>query len=58
VKAVSSRIMGDLLRVLNEKEMKAINDETELIHVVKKIIMNNPQPVADYKNGKQKLSVF
>jgi len=38
--------------------MEVISDEAELIHAVKEIIMNNPQPEADYKNGKQKAFVF
>ncbi|HHW47368.1 MAG TPA: Asp-tRNA(Asn)/Glu-tRNA(Gln) amidotransferase subunit GatB [Clostridiaceae bacterium] len=110
VKAVSNWIMGDLLRILKEKEMEVedipfpaeylarlvdlidngtisstigkavfqkmfatgkepevivkeegmevISDETELNHIVRKIIMNNPQSVADYKNGKQKAFGF
>ncbi|HPU42360.1 MAG TPA: Asp-tRNA(Asn)/Glu-tRNA(Gln) amidotransferase subunit GatB [Acetivibrio clariflavus] len=109
-KAVSNWIMGDLLRMLKEKEMEAeqipfpgaylaklvtlidkgtisgtiakkvfekmfsqgkdaevivkeeglevVSDESALVAVVKKVIENNPQSVADYKGGKEKAFGF
>ncbi|AEV69095.1 Asp-tRNA(Asn)/Glu-tRNA(Gln) amidotransferase subunit GatB [Acetivibrio clariflavus] len=109
-KAVSNWIMGDLLRMLKEKEMEAeqipfpgaylaklvtlidkgiisgtiakkvfekmfsqgkdpevivkeeglevVSDESALVAVVKKVLENNPQSVADYKSGKEKAFGF
>lgn len=44
--------------IVNEEGLKVISDEGALYQVVKKVLENNPQSVADYKKGKEKTFGF
>lgn len=41
-------------KYVEEHGLKTVNDEGALIEVLKKVIADNPQAVADYKDGKEK----
>jgi aspartyl-tRNA(Asn)/glutamyl-tRNA(Gln) amidotransferase subunit B len=44
--------------IIQKKGLGQINDEGELLALVTGIIRDNPQVVADYKNGKEKAFIF
>lgn len=44
--------------IVQKKGLGQINDEGELLSLVTVIINDNPQVVADYKNGKEKAFIF
>lgn len=48
----------DPLAYVEEKELKTVNDEGELRRTVEQVIADNPQSVADYRNGKEKAMGF
>ncbi|KKR43613.1 MAG: aspartyl/glutamyl-tRNA amidotransferase subunit B, aspartyl-tRNA(Asn)/glutamyl-tRNA (Gln) amidotransferase subunit B [Candidatus Moranbacteria bacterium GW2011_GWC1_45_18] len=43
---------GDPSHIIAEKNLGQIEDDLEIEKIVKKVISNNPGPVADYKSGK------
>lgn len=49
---------ADPAGVVEKMGLKQITDEGELLRMVKEIIQNNPQPVADYKAGNKKALAF
>lgn len=44
---------GDPSQIIEEKNLKQTSDVGELETIIDKIIKNNPQPVKDYKQGKE-----
>ncbi|MGE4283615.1 MAG: Asp-tRNA(Asn)/Glu-tRNA(Gln) amidotransferase subunit GatB [Clostridia bacterium] len=44
--------------IVKERGLVQISDESQLVEIVKKIIEDNPQSVADYKAGKEKAIGF
>ena len=44
--------------IVKEEGLEVVSDEGALLEVVKKVLENNPQSVADYKNGKKKAMGF
>lgn len=40
-------------KIVKEKSLEQVSDEDELSNIVKKVINDNPGPVADYKGGKE-----
>ena len=44
---------GDPSQIIKSKELKQVSKEEDLEKIVEKIIKNNPQPVKDYKKGKE-----
>ena len=44
--------------IVKEEGLEVVSDESALVAVVKKVIENNPQSVADYKGGKEKAFGF
>lgn len=44
--------------IVKEEGLEVVNDEGALVSVVKKILENNPQSIADYKSGKEKAFGF
>ncbi len=44
--------------IVKEEGLEVVNDEGALVAIVKKVIENNPQSVADYKSGKEKAFGF
>ncbi len=53
---LSEMIMSgaDPSHLIKEKNLSQISDESELEIIIVKVIKDNPQPVNDYKNGKEK----
>lgn len=60
---ISSRVAKDLLKkmmetgldprdIVKQEGLTQVSEEGELLSIVKKIITDNPNPVADYKKGK------
>lgn len=45
-------------KIVDELGLKQISDTNELLNMVKEIIANNPQPVADFKSGNKKALAF
>lgn len=45
---------GDPATIVKEKGLAQISDEGQLKEIVTKVIADNPQSVADYKNGKKR----
>lgn len=48
----------DPASIVKEEGLEVVSDEGMLLAVVRKVIENNPQSVADYKNGKEKAFGF
>ena len=48
----------DPSEIIKEKGLSLMSDETELINIAKTVIVENPQPVADYKKGKENALQF
>ena len=48
----------DPKKYVEEKGLSMVSDEGELKKVVEEVIANNPQSVADYRNGKEKAIGF
>lgn len=44
--------------IVKEEGLEVVNDEGALVAIVKKVLENNPQSVADYKSGKEKAFGF
>ena len=44
---------GDPSQIIESKNLKQVSDAGELEAIIDKIIKNNPQPVEDYKKGKE-----
>ena len=44
---------GDPSQIIESKNLKQVSDAGELEKIIDKIIKNNPQPVEDYKKGKE-----
>ncbi|HOZ16376.1 MAG TPA: Asp-tRNA(Asn)/Glu-tRNA(Gln) amidotransferase subunit GatB [Candidatus Portnoybacteria bacterium] len=44
---------ADPSQIVESKNLKQVSDEGELSEIIDKIIKNNPQPVEDYKKGKE-----
>ncbi len=44
---------ADPSQVIEEKDLTQVSDKNELETIVEKVIKNNPQPVEDYKKGKE-----
>ena len=44
--------------IVKEEGLEVVSDEGALVAVIKKILENNPQSVADYKSGKEKAFGF
>ena len=44
--------------IVKEEGLEVITDENFLLEVVKKVVKQNPNSVADYKNGKEKAFGF
>ncbi len=49
---------GDPSQIIREKNLGLMSDEEELKAIVKKVIGNNPQAVADYSKGKENALKF
>ncbi len=49
---------ADPSHVVEDKQLKQVSDEGELDTIVKQVIQDNPQPVSDYKEGKEKALQF
>ena len=47
------RINGDPSQIIESKNLKQVSDVGELEAIIETIIKNNPQPVEDYKKGKE-----
>ena len=47
------RTGGDPSQIIESKNLKQMSDVGELEEIIDKIIKNNPQPVEDYKKGKE-----
>ena len=45
---------GEVDDVCNKLNIKLINDDNELISIVKEILNNNPESINDFKNGKNR----
>jgi len=45
---------ADPSHLIKDKDLGQISDSAELAKILNEIIKNNPQPVQDYKNGKEK----
>lgn len=45
----------DFIDRINKEKVNEIKDESQLILVIKKVITDNPGPVADYKTGKDQV---
>ncbi len=45
---------ADPSHLIKDKDLGQISDESELENIIDKIIKDNPQPVEDYKKGKEK----
>ena len=46
------KIGADPSQIIESKNLKQLSDTGELSEIIDKIIKNNPQPVEDYKKGK------
>ena len=44
--------------IVEEKGLKQISDQDELVEIIKKVIADNPKSVEDYKKGKKKAMGF
>ncbi len=49
---------GDPSQIVAEKKLEQVSNEDEIVAVVKEVIAANPQPVADFKAGKQNVLQF
>jgi len=49
---------ADPEHIIEEKNLTQISDESEIENIVKAVISRNPEPVADYKKGKQNALQF
>ena len=49
---------ADPSHVIDEKNLKQVSDRGKLIKIVERVIKNNPQPVEDYKKGKEQALQF
>jgi aspartyl-tRNA(Asn)/glutamyl-tRNA(Gln) amidotransferase subunit B len=47
------KIGGDPSQIIESKNLKQLSKEEDLNKIAEKIIKNNPQPVEDYKQGKE-----
>jgi len=52
------RTGADPEHIIEEKNLTQISDESEIENIVKAVISRNPEPVADYKKGKQNALQF
>jgi aspartyl-tRNA(Asn)/glutamyl-tRNA(Gln) amidotransferase subunit B len=44
--------------IVDERGLRQISDEDQLLAVIDRVIQDNPQPVADYLNGKERAIAF
>jgi len=49
---------ADPTHIIEEKGLAQVSDEIELEKIVERVIKNNPQPVEDYKKGKETACQF
>jgi aspartyl-tRNA(Asn)/glutamyl-tRNA(Gln) amidotransferase subunit B len=49
---------GDTEKIVKEKGLVQISDESALLKIVTEVLDNNPQSIEDYKNGKNKAIGF
>jgi aspartyl-tRNA(Asn)/glutamyl-tRNA(Gln) amidotransferase subunit B len=49
---------ADPSNIIEEKNLKQVNNEDVLLKVVKQIIQENPKPVKDYRSGKENVLQF
>lgn len=49
---------ADPSHIIDEKELTQVSNKSELKKIVEKVIKKNPQPVADYKKGKENALQF
>ena len=49
---------GDPSMIMEEKSLAQVSDESELGSVIEKVINSNPEPVAQYKKGKENAVQF
>ena len=45
----------DVEKYVKDNNLEQVSDEGLVLDIVKKVIENNPQPVADYNSGNKKL---
>lgn len=45
-------------QIVKEKGLVQVNDETELLKIIEEVLTENPQVVAEFKNGKEKALGF
>jgi len=45
-------------KIIDEKGLSQISDTKEIEDIIDRVIADNPQPVADFKNGKEKAQSF
>lgn len=48
----------DLNTILNELNIKVMNDDTEIIKIINDVLLENPNLVMDYKNGKDRVASY
>ena len=49
---------ADPTHIMGDKDLSQVSDSKELGSIVGQVIKNNPDPVAQYKNGKQGALMF
>ena len=49
---------ADVIRLIEEKGMKQMSDDSALLEIITKILDNSPKQIEDYKNGKTNLIGF
>jgi aspartyl-tRNA(Asn)/glutamyl-tRNA(Gln) amidotransferase subunit B len=49
---------GDPSQIIESKNLKQMSNKGELEEIVKNVIKNNPQPIKDYKQGKETVLQF
>ena len=49
---------GRILRKLSRKRLKQVSDEGELGEICERIVKENPDSIADFKNGKDRAFGF
>ena len=49
---------ADPTHIIEKKQLAQVSNETELEQAVVKVILQNPEPVKDYKKGKEKALQF
>ena len=49
---------SDPSHIIQEEGLEEISDEKEMEQIIKKVIENNPEPIEDYKRGKENALKF